>query len=139
MHFSELKIVGRRLDVPKKLIWVELYRYLSLYIFKNVLKNYVPSFNCLNKKNSETSEVIFLEFKAAPLPQKPNLGYRTLLVKILKLYQLVEEPKKPASSVCTSCLRISPFLHLLHSDQETEDTGSKSKQGRGKTSAESRQ
>ena len=106
---------------------------------KNVLKNDVFSFNCLNKKNSETSEVIFWSSKLALYPQKPNLGYRTLLVKILKLYQLVEETKKPASSVCTSCLRISPFLHLLHSDQETEDTGSKSKQGRGKTSAESRQ
>ena len=89
---------------------------------------------CQKIKNLETSEDFFGVQNWFLYPQKPNLGYRTILVKILKLYQLVEEEKKPANSVHTSCLWISPFLHLLHSDKETEDTGSRTEQGRGRTS-----
>ena len=53
----------------------------------------------------------------------------THLVKILKLYQLVEAEASKFSY--SSCLWNSPFLYLLLSDLETEDTGSKTEQGRG--------
>ena len=101
-NFSELSIEVWRLDIPKNWFGIEIYRYFYRYICKNVPKKCIFSFNLSKIKNLETSEDFFGVQNWFLYPQKPNLGYRTILVKILKLYQLVEETKKPASSVCTS-------------------------------------
>ena len=54
----------------------------------------------------------------------------TLLVKILKLYQLVEVEASKFS--CSFCLWISSLHYLLLSDLETEDIGCLSVHGRKK-------
>ena len=70
-----------------------------------------------------------------PHPKKSNQRVNwTPLVKILKLYQLVEEKKKPAN---TSLFFLPEDLSLPISSSlrySNEDPGSKSEQGRGKTS-----
>ena len=66
------------------------------------------------------------EFKAGPSKPHSQIWGEivTHLVKILKLYQLVEAEEASKFSY-SSCLWNSPFLYLLLSDLETEDTGSK--------------
>ena len=107
---------------------------MSLFYINNVLKNDVFSFNCLNKKNSETSEVIFLEFKAGPLPPKTKSRVSDAFSQNIKTVSNWWKKKKPASSVDLPACVISPLHYLLHSDFEAEDTGSKTAQGRGRTS-----
>ena len=86
---------------------------------------------CENKEFGDVRRLDFLTGSKLPLPLTKS--GESDIAKILKLYETGGREEASKSS-CSSCQRISPFLHLLLLGLETVDTGSKPEQGRGQTS-----